>query len=62
MARDYFGIAMWAQGLGFRVYLDPKVCKIMALRAILGGLGFFFFFFSYFWGLGRTPSMLLKNR
>ena len=30
-------------GVGFKVTWTPKVCKIMALRAILRGLGLLFY-------------------
>ena len=36
-------LGLRVQGLGFRVYLDPKVCKLMACRAVIIGLGISFY-------------------
>ena len=34
-------MAVW--GLGFKVYLDPKVCKLVAFMAVIMGVGLLFY-------------------
>ena len=43
-------------GFWIMLYLHPKVCKMMAFRAVIMGLGLLFYMF---WGLGTWDYAVL---